>query len=410
MKKLCNSHFINFLTIQETKTTHVDLWMLRQIWGNTFFDFVSSSARGKSGGILCMWNKLLFQKTKAVCFRNYVVVEGVWLASNVPVMFISVYAPQVSAEKRELWRALDVLIYSWDGPAVVICDFNEVWDDSERFGSEFFQNQADSFNEFILDAELIDVSMGGFSFTWTNRWASKMSRLDRFLVTGAFLEVFNRITGLVLEKDIPDHRPIVLKHKHFDYGPSPFRFFNSWLEVDGFYDLVVHTWKNDGIEHYNGLVKFKNKLKNLKEVIRSWIVKFRFKANEIKVQHQECVQEVDSLIDHGCALKEDVARRIESVKFLKNFDMLEAKDLAQKTKLKWATEGDENTKYFYEILKKKRRNMAVKGVMCEGCWIDDPVEVKAEFYKHFKNRFASFDGPRSWLGADLINKLSEVDA
>ena len=48
--KLCNSHMVNFLSVQETKKASVDLWVIRQIWGNMVFDFASSSARGQSGG------------------------------------------------------------------------------------------------------------------------------------------------------------------------------------------------------------------------------------------------------------------------------------------------------------------------------------------------------------------------
>lgn len=46
---LCNLHKVNFLGVQETKLTQVDLWMVCQVWGNTHFDFASSSARGLSG-------------------------------------------------------------------------------------------------------------------------------------------------------------------------------------------------------------------------------------------------------------------------------------------------------------------------------------------------------------------------
>ena len=81
--------------------------------------------------------------------------------------------------------------------------------------------------------------------------------------------MFANSVGTVLEKYIPDHRPILLKERAMDYGPTPFRFFNSWLEEAEFNDLVKDTWINDGVNNDNALVKFKNKLKNLKNVIRA---------------------------------------------------------------------------------------------------------------------------------------------
>ena len=281
LHKLCNVHKINFLAIQETKLTQLDHWCMRQIWGDMFFECASSSARGKSGGILCMWNRMMFQCSKVISFDNYVVVEGIWVASNTPVMFISVYAPQPLVEKRRLWNSLLVRIRSWDAPVVVMGDFNEVREAAERYGSVFHQNQADIFNDFIISAELVDISMGGYSFTWTDKWAGKMSKLDRFLVSESFLEAFVGATGMVLEKALPDHRPILLKEKVVDYGPTPFRFFNSWLQVDDFKALVETTWKHDGIHDANGLVHFKKKLQNLKYVIREWNVKRRLKNDEV---------------------------------------------------------------------------------------------------------------------------------
>nr|GEV53902.1 RNA-directed DNA polymerase, eukaryota [Tanacetum cinerariifolium] len=308
----------------ETKLVHLDLWLVRQVWGNTFFDFASSSARGRSGGILCIRNKLVYQKSKVFCCDNYVVVEGVWLPTNTPLMFVSVYAPQSLSEKRILWSSLLAITRRWDAAIILMGDFNEVGEQAERFGSVFHQRQADYFNDFISDAELVDIPLGGYSFTWTDKVASKMSKLDRFLVSESFLDVFHGAAAMVLEKFLPDHRPILLKEKVFDYGPSPFRFFNSWLDMEGFHELVVETWKNDGICEFNGMVNFKKKLQNLKCVLRKWNTSNRANLNAARMKHKDHVAAIDVLVDQ--------------------------------------VEGDENTKNFHGILKAKRRNMAIKEI------------------------------------------------
>ncbi|GJV00191.1 hypothetical protein Tco_1329461 [Tanacetum coccineum] len=65
----------------------------------------------------------------------------------------------------------------------------------------------------------------------------------------------------------------------------------------------------------------------------------------------------------------------------------ECKDLVQKSKVKWALEGDENTSFFQGSLNKKRRQLAIRGILQNGEWIEDPGVVKAEFLDHFRNRF-----------------------
>ena len=271
IRDLGHRNMVNLLAIQESKMSQVSLWVLRQLWGNSQFDFASSSARGMSGGIICIWNRNVFLKSNIVCNDNFVVVDGLWVHGNLNIRWINVYAPQNLSSKIALWSSLLNLIVSWDGIVVVMGDFNEVRDASERFGSVFNDRQAKCFNEFIEDSSLIDIPLGGYKFTWTDKWGSKMIKLERYLVSDNFLEYFPHITGVVLEKGTSDHRPILLKDSHVDYGPTPFRFFHSWLELEGFHELVVNTWTNDGLSNENGMVQFKKKLHHLKHVIRGWL-------------------------------------------------------------------------------------------------------------------------------------------
>nr|GFA15344.1 RNA-directed DNA polymerase, eukaryota [Tanacetum cinerariifolium] len=59
----------------------------------------------------------------------------------------------------------------------------------------------------------------------------------------------------------------------------------------------------------------------------------------------------------------------------------------QKAKIRWAIEGDENSKYFHAIINKKSASLSIKGILVDDDWIDDPDLVKEEFRNHFENRF-----------------------
>ncbi|GJS05498.1 putative RNA-directed DNA polymerase, eukaryota, reverse transcriptase zinc-binding domain protein [Tanacetum coccineum] len=156
-------------------------------------------------------------------------------------------------------------------------------------------------------------------------------------------DIINRI---VLEKGIPGHRSILLKESEVD-GPIPFQFFHSWLDVDGFHDLVGDTWNNDGIVHMNGLTSFKKKLQNLKQDIWKWVASKKFDSRKLRKDHQHRLSSIYAKVDQGCAREEDIINRKHSSTFLGDLDRLEAKDLAQKAKIKWALEGDENTSFFH---------------------------------------------------------------
>nr|GEZ14197.1 RNA-directed DNA polymerase, eukaryota [Tanacetum cinerariifolium] len=66
---------------------------------------------------------------------------------------------------------------------------------------------------------------------------------------------------------------------------------------------------------------------------------------------------------------------------------MEAKDSFQKSKIKWAIEGDENSKFFHGIINKKRSQLTIPGVFDNGLWCTDPGKVKEAFFNHFEARF-----------------------
>ncbi|GJX97094.1 hypothetical protein Tco_0352892 [Tanacetum coccineum] len=189
------------------------------------------------------------------------------------------------------------------GDVIVIEDFNEVREDGERYGTKFNERQGDMFNSFITNSNLIDVPLG----------------------------------GIVLEKGIPDHRPILLKESAVDYGLTLFRFFHSWLDIEGVED---------------------NRLRN---------------------EHKSRLSLIEVKVVQNIATREDLIDRAASIKIIGDIDRKEAK---------------------------KRLQNDIKRVLKNGIWIEDPGEVKAEFYEHFRSRFSCTSGDRPCLGDVPLNRLS----
>ncbi|GKC53395.1 RNA-directed DNA polymerase, eukaryota [Tanacetum coccineum] len=86
---------------------------------------------------------------------------------------------------------------------------------------------------------------------------------------------------------------------------------------------------------------------------------------------------------------------------------MNARDNLQKAKVKWAVEGDENTKYFHGIINKKRANLSIRGVMVDGEWIVKPMHVKEAFRNHFASRFQHPSSGRSHINFTFPNRLSQ---
>ncbi|GKA44708.1 RNA-directed DNA polymerase, eukaryota, partial [Tanacetum coccineum] len=298
----------------------------------------------------------------------------------------------------------------WDGETVVMGDFNEVRTEQEMFGSTFNIQGDNASNNFIYLAGLVDLHLGGYSYTWAHKSASKMSKLDRFYISEGLLDLFPHLSGLCLDRHLSDHRPIIMFESKLDYGPIPFRMFHSWFKMEGFDKFVEHTWDSMNVMDSNGLICMKKKLQLLKNAIKSWVKEKKKSMNEAKLSIKCKLTEVDKLIHRGEGDDEIRIQRASLLKDLNDITSNEALDLSQNAKIRWSIEGDENSKYFHGILNSKRSQLAIRGILHDGDWIVKPINVKTEFLNHFSNQFLKPLSPRVNIDFQFSNRLKVEQA
>ncbi|GJV78503.1 RNA-directed DNA polymerase, eukaryota [Tanacetum coccineum] len=389
---------------------NVNLFDIRSCWGNLSFDFVVGPSVGNSGGILCVWDSNIFHKENSTVSDYFIAIMGKWLPNDRNYLIISIYAPQDLSEKKMLWQYLAHIIGGWNGDVIIMGDFNEVRFEAERFGSIFNARGAAVFNSFISSSGLVEVPSGGYSFTWAHKSATKMSKLDRFLISEALMRNCPNISSITLDRFLSDHRPILLREICLDYGPTPFRFFHHWFGFIGFDSFVFESWKDIQIQDQNAMLNFAKKLKILKGRIRSWVKDEKEKAHVLKNSLKKKLADIDSIVDKGEVTSDVLEVRLDTMNSLTKLENMESIELAQKAKIKWSIEGDENSKYFHGIINKKRNNLAIRGIIVDGEWIEDPNVVKNEFLSHFRNRFDSPCNDRLTLDMVFPNVLSHDQA
>ncbi|GJT38914.1 RNA-directed DNA polymerase, eukaryota [Tanacetum coccineum] len=176
---------------------------------------------------------------------------------------------------------------------------------------------------------------------------------------------------------------------------------------------VIGNWKRDVVimgdfnefagygRDSNDISKFSKKLKHLKDKIRVWVKYKKESSNHYTKSLKVELAEIDNLIDKGEGDSEFLNRRIYVTKFLQDIEKLASLEMAQKSKIKWAIEGDENSKFFHGILNKKRSQLAIRGILSDGAWIDSPNLVKKEFLSHFTKRFAKVETPSLQINSNF---------
>ncbi|PWA36364.1 Endonuclease/exonuclease/phosphatase [Artemisia annua] len=157
--------------------------------------------------------------------------------------------------------------------------------------------------------------------------------------------------------------------------------------------MIRNFWVAHSIDNnQNKLITFKDKLKHLKFKIKAWNLEFRRKKSEEKNLIQDRILVIDKLIDDGLGSSNIAEERGKIQKRLLEIEHLELQDIAQKAKIKWSIEGDENSKYYHGILKQKRRQLAIRGIRLNGAWTSNPQHVKMAFMEFFKKKFDRFSG------------------
>ncbi|GJS59572.1 RNA-directed DNA polymerase, eukaryota [Tanacetum coccineum] len=384
----------------------VEEFNIKICWGNFTFDYVYSPSVGYSGGILCVWDPRLFLKVNSTISDYFVMIRGEWISNGKKMLIICIYAPQELSEKKLLWDYLIFVIDNWNGEVVIMGDFKEVRTPAERYGSIFNVQGANAFNSFISSTGLEEVPSGGCSFTWCHKSANKMSKLDPFLISEGLMSSCPNITATTLDRYLSDHRPILLRQSHDDYGPIPFRFFSHWFEMEGFDEFVERTWSEIQTTDPNNILKFMKKMKCIKEKIRAWIKTKKENSYIQKKNLKADLAEIDLLLDKGEGDSDILNKRIYVSKSLQDIEKMESMKVAQKAKIKWTIEGDENSKYYHGILNKKRSQLAVRGILVNDTWIDSPCLVRNEFLSHFKSRFDQPGVSRLHLNIEFHNKLT----
>nr|GEV85517.1 RNA-directed DNA polymerase, eukaryota [Tanacetum cinerariifolium] len=332
VKELSVKNKLNFIAIQKTKMDKISHMEVKFMWGNSNYDFVCSDSLGNSGGILCIWEATAFKKDYVTILDNFVAIYGTWIPSNVKILIVAIYAPQQLTDKHDLWEYLLILIGHWKGETILMGDINEVRSREERRGSVFNPSGARVFNHFIDSLGLVDVKLEGYSFTWSHPSATKMSKLDRFLVSDGVISLFPSISAICLDRRLSDHRPILLHDVQVDFGSTPFCFYHSWFCYEGFDEMVEQSWRAFSHSDRNVMIRFKKKLQDLTIIIKQWI---KVKRDQLSRSKQNiCIElsNIDKELDSGTVSDTCLARRCALIGQLHDIKKKEAADYFQKSK------------------------------------------------------------------------------
>ncbi|XP_021995847.1 uncharacterized protein LOC110893032 [Helianthus annuus] len=168
--------------------------------------------------------------------------------------------------------------------------------------------------------------MRGRKFTYFNENGNKHNKIDRVLVCHEFLTEWPVACLRAMPRFLSDHCPLILTCSDKNFGPKPFRVFNSWLERKDFDEVGIKTCGNfvgDGEPD----VLLMKKLKEIKESIKIWKKEVLSKKGETEIMLKEELEILDVLSEDRALSEEEEWAKIECLKDLKEIESYKSKIL-----------------------------------------------------------------------------------
>lgn len=128
------------------------------------------------------------------------------LSNNSRWIITSVNGPNSIQRRVDFWKELDDIKSRWSGPWCVGGDWNVVRFPNEKLGGCRTTPDMQAFSGWINNNSLVDLQLSGAAFTWSNHQSPpSMSKLDIFLVSIDWMELYPYVYQLTLPKPASDH-------------------------------------------------------------------------------------------------------------------------------------------------------------------------------------------------------------
>nr|XP_023878277.1 uncharacterized protein LOC111990725 [Quercus suber] len=222
---------------------------------------------GYAGGIWLLWFTDLVDISQLASTEQEIHALVQVKSSNTSWIISAIYASPRYVDRRLLWDNLTTVASLHNLPWIMLGDFNEMLNNSEKFGGLPINiGRALKFKACLDACGMIDLGFSGPKFTWSNRREVNgliQERLDKCFANLAWRNLYPEAQVHHLTMIHSDHCPILLcLEKDQDLNlPRPFRFQSMWLSHPSFPNLVKDSWSlnsnsiTDNIKSFTMVVK-----------------------------------------------------------------------------------------------------------------------------------------------------------
>jgi ribonuclease HI len=374
--------------LMETKLRRKKMEIVRNKLG--FPNMFTVECIGRSGGLGLLWRDEAKVEVQNFSQRhiNAIIFEPL---VDLSWKFTGFYGHPEAPRRYEAWELLKFLARTAPSPWLVIGDFNEIVNGTEKWGGNTKPRwQMQAFQQTLEECNLTDLGFRGSKYTWSNcrdGVAFIKERLDRGVANMEWRAIFPDALVNVEAAVSSDHTPLALSLKKFTRRKKrrkSTKYESVWALEEGYKDVITSAWKQEMI-NYEGWDRVEYKLETCMKNLVSWRTQAHGQNRESIPLMRDKLAKLQGSDDMGN--NEEIQRLKTEIQV-----QLEREDLwwRQRAKQEWLKNGDKNTHFFHACANSRRKKNFIEKIRDEqGNWGMSMEEVNGAFINYFTKLFSA---------------------
>ncbi|XP_009784857.2 uncharacterized protein LOC107804402 [Nicotiana tabacum] len=234
---------------------------------------------------------------------------------------------------------------------------------------------------------LIELPHQRNRYTWNDKHSEQkiFSKIDWAFINDKWLGIMPTYQAKFLPEGISDHCPMQLTLEGIKTRKKKsFQYCNVWDQHPLFDATIKAGWEVQ-IE-WCKILRVVKRLRLLKKGLKQLNSKyFKDLVNEVDDSREELRRVQEKMqanpLDKGMQKKErEVYQQFRRISYMAEIY------LQQKSKANWIRLGDDNTMYFYAVIKHRRMKLATTQIReKQGKWQSDPDDIAQVFVEYYEN-------------------------